>query len=52
MTRLGRSVRDQDRCVWMYVDGYTTQSNLCSQQKLVNSSLNSYRLPIFTTSVR
>ena len=33
-----------------YVDGYTTQSKI--QQKLVNRNLNSYRLPIFITSVR
>ena len=46
------SIRDHDRCVWIYVDAYTTQSNLYLQQKLVNRSLNSYRLPIFITLVR
>ena len=39
MTRSGRSVRDHDWCVWMYVDGYTTESNLYLQQKSLNRSL-------------
>ena len=57
MTSSGRSVRDHHWCVWIYEAGVIFMvirlgSNWFLQQKLVNKGLNSYRLPIFATSVR
>ena len=57
MTSLGRSVRDHHWCVRIYETGVILMvirlgSNLYLQQKSVNRGLNSYRLPIFATSVR
>ena len=57
MTSSGRLVRDHLWCVWIYEARVTFMvirlgSNLFLQEKLVNRDLNSYRLPIFATTVR
>ena len=61
MTSSGRSVRDHHWYVWIRVWIYKAVvismviqlgSNLYLQQKSVNGGLDSYRLPIFATSVR
>ena len=54
MTRLGRSVRVHD---WIYEAGFILMvirlNLICNYSKnWLKGSLNSYRLPIFTTSVR
>ena len=57
MTSSARSVRDHHWCVWIYEAGVIllviqVGSNLYEGQKSVNRGLNSYRSPIFATSVR
>ena len=50
MIRSGRSVRDHDWCVWIYEAGFILMVKRLNH-KSVNRGLNSYRLPIFTSSV-